>query len=134
MRMSSLLLCATCLAPLTGQATPPRPEVSCRIDASDAVTTVVPTASADPYHFDQVDLEADFRFAAQYLLPAVKLKTYVYQRAKNRLVLLHVAEYALASERCENGSKPLGTHRVYSPHIEIELLYQCTLHCRPAPP
>jgi hypothetical protein len=81
----------------------------------------------DPYSFTNNDTLGAFRFSAQYMKDAGKLKTYVYHDAKNRYVLIHAAEYQVSD--CRLHQAGFGINRVYSAKFEKEFTFQCHSVC-----
>ena len=103
-------------------------EINCEVDYGNQLQQMVVAPGNDPYEMQQLDPGGGFRFSAQYLLPASKLKTYVYQESKARMVLIHAAEYPLPD--CHADAPVTGLNRVYSPQLERELLFRCWQDCR----
>lgn len=105
-------------------------DLICEIKYASSVTSIKPVASHDPYEIIKIDLPGNFRFSAQHLLGADKLKTFVYHHAKERYVLIHAAEYRVDKNNCSKYEKGFGLNRVYSAELERELLFQCKSLCR----
>lgn len=103
-------------------------QLQCEVDYGNHVQQMTVPPVHDPYETSQLEPGGGFRFAAQYLLPAAKLKTYVYQESKARFVLIHAAEYPLPV--CRADAPITGTNRVYSPQLERELVFRCWQDCR----
>lgn len=123
-RLITLLMMVFC--PAIGWAN----EVVCDIEYASQVTPVRLEPVRDPYQLTHVDLRGNFRFSAQYLETANKLKTYVYHQSKGRYVLAHAAEYPLLKNHCTPPDGTFGLSRVYDPGLERELQYQCRQVCR----
>lgn len=104
-------------------------EVLCDIEYASQVTPVKLAPVQDPYQLTNVDLRGDYRFTAQFLQATNKLKTFVYYQAKDRYVLIHAAEYAVAENNCAPAHNNFGLNRVYDSYLERELIFQCRLVC-----
>lgn len=102
-------------------------EIECEIGYAGTLTRFKTAAGNDPYQFSSVEPGGNFRFSAQYLTDAKKLKTYVYHDSKDRLVLIHAAEYSVDETHCT--PTRFGLNRVYSPGLERELTFSCELRC-----
>lgn len=105
-------------------------EIICEVEYGSSVTSLQPVVSFDPYEITKIDLPGNFRFSAQYLLGAEKLKTFVYHHAKERYVLIHAAEYRVEKNNCGKYEQGFGLNRVYSAELESEFLFQCRSLCR----
>lgn len=105
-------------------------ELICEVEYGSSVTSLKPFASLDPYEITKIDLPGNFRFSAQHLLGAEKLKTFVYHYAKERYVLIHAAEYSVERNNCSKYEQGFGLNRVYSAELEREFLFQCRSLCR----
>lgn len=102
--------------------------VICKIDYAGATSQLQIEPSDDPYRFASIEPGGNFRFSAQLLAGAKKLKTYVYHDSKDRLVLVHAAEYPLGNGVCQ--PSPTGLNRVYSSGLERELTFRCRQACQ----
>lgn len=105
-------------------------DLICEIEYASEAVSLKPAVSFDPYEIAKVDLPGNFRFSAQHLLGRNKLKTYVYHYAKDRYVLIHAAEYLMKEADCKQYEQGFGLNKVYSAHVERELLFQCRSVCR----
>lgn len=85
--------------------------------------------SADPFEFHSAEFEQRFRVSAQYLQPANKLKTYVYDFRGKTVAVIHAAEYRLDDAGCRSHADGFGLHRVYSRNYEREMALQCFAVC-----
>jgi hypothetical protein len=101
--------------------------VDCTVQAGQLEKHVLIHGSEDAYVVEKWDTPSGFRFAAQWLVPSNKLKTYVYYHgSKDRFALVHATEKVLAQQDCQ----PLATlNRVYSERMEYELTYRCQWVC-----
>lgn len=102
-------------------------EFNCEIGYAGTQTKLKVTSSNDPYQFSTLEPGGNFRFSAQHLADTGKLKTYVYHDSKDRLVLIHEAEYLTDTTSCT--PTRFGLNRVYSPGLERELTFSCELRC-----
>ncbi len=101
--------------------------IDCTIQSGQLEKQLLVQGSTDAYVLEKWDTPSGFRFAAQWLVPANKLKTYVYYHgSKDRFALVHAAEKTLSEQDCQ----PAATlNRVYSERMEYELTFQCQWVC-----
>ncbi|MCX7221107.1 MAG: hypothetical protein NTY70_19910 [Burkholderiales bacterium] len=104
-------------------------ELRCEIKVSGTVNTLEVAKSADPYVYKTLDLDGGYRFSMQYLANENKFKTYVYHESKERYVLIHLSENIIQENVCASHAQGFGLHRIYSPKLERELIFQCTPVC-----
>ena len=101
--------------------------IDCTVQAGQFEKQVRVQGNTDVYVFEKLDTPSGFRFAAQWLVPSNKLKTYVYYHgSKDRFALVHAAEKGLIEQDCR---PPSTLTRVYSERMEYELSYQCQWVC-----
>ncbi len=86
-------------------------------------------ASPDPFAFHTAEFDQRFRVSAQYLQPANKLKTYVYDFRGDTAVLIHAAEYRLGDADCRAHVAGFGLNKIYSRNYEREIFFQCFAVC-----
>ena len=121
-------LLAGCLFPATLQAAP---LLRCQIEQGGTSNVVDFTPVADPYTVKAIDINAHFRFKAVVIGDASRVeyvKIYVYAHTRREPMLLHQTSY-LAPDASAN-AQPMaftGINHVYSPWLERELQYGCTL-------
>lgn len=121
-------LVASCLLPAILQAAP---LLRCQIEQG-AVTKVLDTAPVDdPYSVAAVDINGRFRFKAVVMGDAQHVdyvKLYVYATTKRQPRLLHQANFREpATSREAQPMMLTGVNYVYSPQLEREIKYSCTL-------
>jgi len=73
--------------------------------------------------------EQRFRVSAQYLQPAGKLKTFVYDFRGDTAALIHAAEYRLGDADCSAHAAGFGLNKIYSRNYEREIFLQCFAVC-----
>ena len=121
-----ILACAA--IPVTGSASP---LLRCQIDQGGKTHMLEFAPVSDPYLVKAIDINGRFRFKAEVIgderhIDYIKL--YTYSQTKRQPVLLHEAKYlspvALPGAA---GSALTGLNFVYSPQLERELQYACTL-------
>jgi hypothetical protein len=102
-------------------------QVDCTVQSGQLTKQVVFQASEDAYVFHKWDTPSGFRFAAQWLVPANKLKTYVYYHgSKDRYALVHAAQISVTPKNCQATT---AVNQVYSERMEYELSYHCRRVC-----
>ena len=97
----------------------------CTLEMNGASHSADFMPQANPYSVKAVDIGEHFRFKAVVIEDVQGLayiKTYAYYRTPRQPILLHSAHYT----RPQPGFTT-GTHYLYSPRLERELKYGCTL-------
>lgn len=124
----SLCFLSTCL--FQG-ATLASPILKCKIAQGGETINLEFAPVTDPYTVEPTDINGSFRFKAVVIgdekqIAYINLYTY-YQRGK-QAVLLHEAHYPKPdAQRSAAPSSLTGLIRLYSPALERELQYDCTL-------
>lgn len=107
------------------------PLLRCQIKQGGITQTIDTSPTSDPYRVKTIDINGRFRFKAVvvgHLQQVDYVKLYTYFPAPRQPVLLHEATYL--APMVQTGSAPAaltGLNTVYSPSLERELQYQCTL-------
>ncbi len=123
MPLAALITLITSTAPAEAAA------VVCQAEnGGERIELRVP-ASADPFEFHTAEFAQRFRVSAQYLEPAQRLKTYVYDFRGQTAVLVHTAQYRLGAADCHRHAEGFGLNKVYSRHYEREIFLQCFAVC-----
>jgi hypothetical protein len=86
-------------------------------------------ASPDPFVFHTAEFGQRFRVSAQYLQPAGKLKTFVYDFRGDTAALIHAGEYRLGDADCSAHAAGFGLNKIYSRNYEREIFLQCFAVC-----
>lgn len=87
--------------------------------------------NSDPYGVEAKDINGEFRFKAvllgnEQLIESIKI--YTYYKEQHQVVLLHEAQYMPPFPQSQFSSAALtGVNYLYSPDMERELQYGCTL-------
>ena len=85
----------------------------------------------DPYSVEAIDINGKFRFKAVVIGDEhhiEHIKIYTYYREQHQVVLLHEARYMPPFEPNQSSFAALtGVNYLYSPSLEQELQYGCTL-------
>jgi hypothetical protein len=123
------------LALLVGALFPPAasaaPRLRCQLSQGGAVQVVEFTPVADPYRVKSIDIRENFRFKAVVIGDEQKIdyiKLYTYYHSKRQPVLLHEAKYLAPTVLSDPTPDALtGTNTLYSPNLEREFQYGCTL-------
>lgn len=119
---ASVLLCSTASA---------SPLLRCQIKQGGITQTIDTPPTSDPYRVKAIDINGRFRFKVVVFGNAQQVdyvKLYTYFPSARQPVLLHEATYL--APVVQTGSAPAaltGLNTVYSPSLERELQYQCTL-------
>lgn len=125
------LSCAVAAAPAapTVQAAP---LLRCEVDHGGRTWRVDTAPVADPYGVQPLDIGGRFRFKAVMVgdeRQVEYVKLYAYYQTRRTPVLLHEAKYLAPKASADPAGTPLtGEHTVFSPHLEREMRYHCTLH------
>ena len=103
----------------------------CEIHQDGETYTVDFLPSADPYTVEAKNINGKFRFKAiivgnDQLIESIKI--YTYYQEQHQVVLLHEARYTPPFKQSPSSSAALtGVNYLYSPRLEHELQYGCTL-------
>ena len=116
---SALIPATTCAAPL----------LRCQIDQGGSTQMLEFAPVSDPYPVKAIDINGRFRFKVVMVgderhIDYIKL--YTYSHARRQPVLLHEAKY-MAPVAGPAPAALTGLNYVYSPQLERELQYQCSL-------
>lgn len=107
------------------------PLLRCTIDQGGSSQTLAFTITNDPYAAKAFDINDRFRFKAVAIgdLQHIEyIKIYVYDFPSRQPVLLHEAKYIEPLTLQKTFPIPLtGVNYIYSPRLERELQYQCSL-------
>lgn len=102
-------------------------QVVCGAETSDQELSVTLQATTDVFAMQHMNFDNGHRVSVQWLQKPDRLKTYVYNDLKNRLVLLNSQVYLLnPSAAC--GQRVVDA-RSYSGEFERELVLQCEWIC-----
>jgi hypothetical protein len=88
-------------------------------------------AVADPYVVKALDIDGKFRFKAVMVGDEQQVeyvKLYAYYQTRRKPVLLHQATYLSPVMASDAAPSLTGEHTVFSPWLEREMRYRCTLH------
>lgn len=103
------------------------PLLRCKVDQGGSAQVLEFAPESSPYTAKAIDINGRFRFKAVVVGDARQIeyiKIYTYDFPKRQPVLLHEAKYMAPVA----GSVSLtGVNFVYSPRLERELRYECTL-------
>jgi hypothetical protein len=122
-----------CLLAGVGLCTPTSasPRLRCQLDQGGMSKAVEFQPVADPYGVQSVDIHGRFLFKAVMVGDERRLeyvKLYTYYRTRRKPVLLHEAKYLAPTIPAEAAATSLtGRNHLYSPHLEHEFKYDCTL-------
>ena len=126
--IASAILIGGCLLPVLVRAAP---LLRCQIEQGGDTTVLDFRPVADPYRVAAIDIHGRFRFKAVVIGDAQHIdyiKLYVYAQTKRQPMLLHETNYVAPMASREPGYAALtGVNHVYSPALERELQYGCTL-------
>ena len=124
---ATALSCVLAGAPAADAA----PLLRCQVDQGGQTWHVETAPVADPYGVRPLDIDGKFRFKAVMVGDEGQVeyvKLYAYHQTRRKPVLLHEATYLAPPV----GTDPAGTaltgeHTVFSPWLEREMRYRCTL-------
>lgn len=102
-------------------------QIICAAETSDQELSVTVQPSGDVFAMQHMDFENGHRVSVQWLQNPDRLKTYVYNDLKNRLVLLNSQVYPL-NPAAACGQRAVDA-RSYSGEFERELVLQCEWTC-----
>lgn len=107
------------------------PLLRCQIDQGGSTQVLEFAPVSDPYSVKAIDINGRFRFKAVVIgdeRHVEYIKLYTYSQSPRQPVLVHEAKYlapvALAGR---SPAELTGWNHVYSPRLERELQYGCTL-------
>ena len=107
------------------------PLLRCKIDQGGSTQVLEFMPENSPYTAKAIDINGRFRFKAVVVGDARQIeyvKLYTYDFPKRQPVLLHEAKYMAPVARTGSQAVSLtGVNFVYSPRLERELQYECTL-------
>jgi hypothetical protein len=105
--------------------------LSCKLDQGGVTQTLDFLAAKDPYSAKEIDINGRFRFKAVVVGNANHIeyiKLYTYIQSSRQPVLLHEANYLAPMPPSNDYPQTLtGVNYIYSPDLERELKYSCTL-------
>lgn len=108
------------------------PLLRCQVDQGGQAWRVETAPVADPYGVRPLDIGGKFRFKAVMVGDEQRVeyvKLYAYYQTRRTPVLLHEAKYLAPKAGADPAGVPLtGDHTVFSPWLEREMRYRCTLH------
>jgi len=124
----SIGLLIVALGPVAASATP---LLHCKIDQGGSTQVLEFVPENFPYTAKAIDINGQFRFKAVVMGDARQIeyvKLYTYDFPKRQPVLLHEAKYMAPVVRPVSQPASLsGVNYVYSPRLERELQYECSL-------
>lgn len=107
------------------------PLLSCTIDQGGSTQILEFRPTSDPYIAKAFDINDQFRFKVVVIGNSQHIdyiKIYVYDFPSRQPVLLHEVKYPNPLAQPNTPQTPFtGIHYVYSPRLERELKYQCSL-------
>jgi hypothetical protein len=107
------------------------PFLRCQIDQGGSTQVFEFSPETSPYTAKAIDINNQFRFKAVVVGDARQIeyvKLYTYDFPKRQPVLLHEAKYmAPIASPISQPASLTGVNYVYSPRLERELQYDCTL-------
>ena len=107
------------------------PLLRCKIDQGGSTQVLEFSPETSPYTAKAIDINNQFRFKAVLVGDARQIeyvKLYTYDFPKRQPVLLHEAKYmAPIASPISQPASLTGVNHVYSPRLERELQYECTL-------
>jgi len=107
------------------------PLLRCTIDQGGSTKVLEFAPEREPYTAKAIDINDQFRFKAVVVGDARQIeyvKIYTYDFPKRQPVLLHEAKYmAPVAHPISQPASLTGVNYVYSPRLERELQYECTL-------
>jgi hypothetical protein len=116
------------LGSATASATP---LLRCKIDQGGSTQVLEFVPETSPYTAKAIDINGRFRFKAVVVGDARQIeyvKLYTYDFPKRQPVLLHEAKYlAPVAHPVSKPASLTGVNYVYSPRLERELQYECSL-------
>jgi len=105
--------------------------LSCTLDQGGVTQVLEFLPDTDPYNAKEIDINGRFRFKAVVVGNAHHIdyiKLYTYSQSSRQPVLLHEANYlAPISSSSDSPQTLTGVNYIYSPDLERELKYSCTL-------
>ena len=107
------------------------PLLRCQIKQGGQTSNLEATPTNDPYTVKAIEINGRFRFKAVVIGTTQQvdyIKLYSYYTPSRQPVLIHQATYL--SPIPPSGSNPVlltGINTVYSPSLEREMQYQCSL-------
>lgn len=130
-RLRFVLSTGFLIAGLIPAATLATPILRCKIDQGGNTRVLEISPVNDPYTVKAIDINGRFRFKAVVVGDARQveyIKLYTYDNPKRQPVLLHEAKYmAPVAQRSPLPAALTGVNYIYSPRLERELQYECTL-------
>lgn len=105
--------------------------LSCKIDQGGVTQSLDFLPTTDPYSAKEIDINGRFLFKAVVIGNAHQIdyiKLYTYSQSSRQPMLLHEAHYLSPLPSSNDYPQPLtGVNYIYSPDLERELKYSCTL-------
>lgn len=108
------------------------PLLRCEVEQGGRTWQVETAPVTDPYGVRPLDIDGKFRFKAVMVGDERQIeyvKLYAYHHTRSKPVLLHQATYLAPLVASEPTAPPSlsGQHTVFSPWLEREMRYRCTL-------
>lgn len=131
-RLSIPLLAAFLLVPPAVRAAP---LLRCQVAYAGTSHEVTALPTGDPYAVSAADIGGRFRFKAVMIGDARRIdyiKLYAYYQGRHQPVLLHAAKYLPPWLAGGTPYSLTGQHSLYSPDLERELQFACTLEGAPS--
>jgi len=128
-RLPALLIAiASFIMPAMAAATP---LLRCKVEQGGILKSLEFSPVTDPYLVKAIDINGRFRFKAVVVGSARHVdyvKIYTYSQLSRQPMLMHESEYiAPLTSKASSAASLTGVNRVYSPDLERELIYECTL-------
>ncbi len=105
--------------------------LSCKIDQGGVTQSVDFLPATDPYSAKEIDINGRFLFKAVVIGKSDHIdyiKLYTYNNSTRQPMLLHEAHYLSPLPSSKDNTQTLtGVNYIYSPDLERELKYSCTL-------
>lgn len=105
--------------------------LSCKIDQGGVTQSVDFLPATDPYNAKGIDINGRFLFKAVVIGKSDHIdyiKLYTYNNSTRQPMLLHEAHYLSPLPSSKDNTQTLtGVNYIYSPDLERELKYSCTL-------
>lgn len=106
------------------------PLLRCEVEQGGRTWQVETAPVTDPYGVRPLDIDGKFRFKAVMVGDERQIeyvKLYAYYQTRRKPVLLHQATYLAPVAASSAAPSLTGEHTVFSPWLEREMRYRCTL-------